>query len=622
MTSSLNKENIPIPRPVMLCILDGWGLSKDTTANAVALGQTPNFDRIYNEYPRTQLIASGTDVGLPAGVMGNSEVGHLNLGAGRIVWQDSSLIDQTIKDGSFFENETFLAAIENVKKNNSRLHLIGLVSNGNVHSSQGHYLALLELAARQGLTGSKVLLHAFTDGRDVGPQTAKTHLARVLEKMIATGTGKVASVVGRYFAMDRDNRWSRVRQAYELLTEAKGHTAPDVFTAIDAAYERGETDEFIEATVITDENGKPLPRISDGDSVIFFNYRSDRGRELTRVFIDADFEKEIAADDDSERARFVRGVTPKVLFSTMTRYSADLQTPIAFEPRPQLNGLGETVAAHGKTQLRIAETEKYPHVTYFFSGGIEKEWSGEERILVPSPDVATYDLQPEMNAPIVTQEVTAAITSGKFDLIILNFANPDMVGHTGSLPAAIKAVETIDDALGKVLSAIDVAGGALLVIADHGNCEQMLDPKTGKPHTAHTTNLVPCILYGKNLQNAKLHSGGRLADVAPTLLDLMQIPQPQEMTGDSLLGEESDALAKCALQNSASASFVLEQLKRLEQFAAGYFAHKSTFSETEAQQAWQVLRDDLNQYYQKAASETDDEILREQFKNAIANSPL
>ncbi len=582
MTPSDNQENTSVPRPVMLCILDGWGLSADTTANAVALGNTPNFDRIYNQYPCTQLIASGTDVGLPAGVMGNSEVGHLNLGAGRIVWQDSSLIDQTIKDGSFYENETLLAAIENVKKNNSRLHLIGLVSDGNVHSSQGHYLALLELAARQGLTGEKVLLHAFTDGRDVGPQTDKTHLARVIEKMIASGTGKVASVVGRYFAMDRDNRWSRVRQAYELLTEGKGHIAPDVFAAIDAAYERGETDEFIQATAIVDKDGKPLPRIADGDSVIFFNYRSDRGRELTRVFIDADFEKEISADDDPERARFVRKVRPKVLFSTMTRYASDLSTPIAFEPRPQLNGLGETVAAHGKTQLRIAETEKYPHVTYFFSGGIEKEWPGEERILVPSPDVATYDLQPEMNAPEVTQKVTAAITSGKFDLVILNFANPDMVGHTGSLPAAIKAVETIDDALGKVLSAIDEAGGALLVIADHGNCEQ-------------TTNLVPCILYGKNLQNAKLHSGGRLADVAPTLLDLMQIPQPKEMTGDTLLGEEREALKKSAEQSNASDASVLQQFNRLQQFMAGYFAHKSTFSENEVLQAWQVLQEDLKE---------------------------
>lgn len=593
MTLSDNQQNTPIPRPLMLCILDGWGLSTETTANAVALGNTPNFDRIYNEFPRTQLIASGTDVGLPAGVMGNSEVGHLNLGAGRIVWQDSSLIDQSIKEGSFFENETFLAAIENVKKNNSRLHLIGLVSDGNVHSSQGHYLALLELAARQGLSGAKVLLHAFTDGRDVGPQTAKTHLARVLEKMIATGTGKVASVVGRYFAMDRDNRWSRVRQAYELLTEAKGHCAPDVFAAIDAAYQRGETDEFIEATAITDEAGNPLPRIADGDSVIFFNYRSDRGRELTRVFIDPDFEKEIAVDDDPERARFVRGVTPKVLFSTMTRYSADLQTPIAFEPRPQLNGLGETVSQHGKTQLRIAETEKYPHVTYFFSGGIEKQWPGEERILVPSPDVATYDLQPEMNAPIVTQKVTAAITSGKFDLVILNFANPDMVGHTGSLPAAIKAVEAIDEALGKVLLAIDEAGGALLVIADHGNCEQMLDPKTGKPHTAHTTNLVPCILYGKNLQDAQLHSGGRLADVAPTLLDLMQIPQPLEMTGDSLLGENNEDAINGGSAADDENTAIRHQLHRLEQFTAGLIMHKSTFSNSEIAQVWRVLQEDL-----------------------------
>ena len=593
MTQSQNSPETSIPRPVMLCILDGWGISSDTTANAVALGQTPHFDRIYNQWPRTHLSASGVDVGLPTGVMGNSEVGHLNLGAGRIVWQDSSLIDQTINDGSFFQNETFLAAIENVKKNNSHLHLIGLVSDGNVHSSQGHYLALLELAAQQGLSGTKVLLHAFTDGRDVGPQTAKTHLARVLEQMIATGTGKVASVVGRYFAMDRDNRWSRVRQAFELLTEGKGHTAPDVFAAVDAAYERGETDEFIEATAIADEEGNVLPRIADGDSVIFFNYRSDRGRELTRVFIDGDFEKGISADDDPERARFVRGTTPKVLFSTMTRYASDLQTAIAFEPRPQHNGLGETVSQHGKTQLRIAETEKYPHVTYFFSGGIEQEWPGEERILVASPNVATYDLQPEMNAPEVTEKVTAAITSGRFDLVVLNFANPDMVGHTGSLPAAIKAVEAIDQALGKVLSAIDEAGGAMLVIADHGNCEQMLDTETGKPHTAHTTNLVPCILYGNDLQNATLRSGGRLADVAPTLLDLMQIPQPPEMTGDSLLAESGESLVAQSLATNSDTEAVLAKLRRLQQFTSGLIAHKSTFSDKEIAQVWQVLQGDL-----------------------------
>jgi len=593
MSSSQPQSNTTVPRPVMLCILDGWGLSNETISNAVEQGQTPHFHRIYQEWPHTQLIASGVDVGLPAGVMGNSEVGHLNLGAGRIVWQDSSLIDQSVREGTFFENETLLKAIAHVKETGGRLHLIGLVSDGNVHSSQGHYLALLEMAAQQGLSGAKVLLHAFTDGRDVGPTTAKTHLARVVEKMIATGAGKVASVVGRYYAMDRDNRWSRVQAAYELLTEGKGHTAADAFAAVDAAYERGETDEFIEATAILDENGQVLPRIQDGDSVIFFNYRSDRGRELTRVFIDIDFEKEIAVDDDPERARFVRQVTPKVLFSTMTRYASDLPTPIAFEPRPQRNGLGETVAQHGKTQLRIAETEKYPHVTYFFSGGIEQPWPGEERILVASPNVATYDLQPEMSAPEVTAKVTAAITGGQFDLVILNFANPDMVGHTGSLPAAIKAVETIDDALGKVLSAIDAAGGALLVIADHGNCEQMVDPATGKPHTAHTTNPVPCILYGPHLQQQELRGGGRLADVAPTLLDLMQIPQPAEMTGASLLGaSEANAADQSSVANDETGA-IRSQLHRLEQFTAGLIARKSTFSDHEIAQVWQVLQGDL-----------------------------
>ncbi len=523
------------PRPVMLTILDGWGLSDFTENNAVAQARTPNYDRLMRG-PHTQLVAHGVDVGLPPGVMGNSEVGHLNIGAGRIVFQDSSLIDQSIRTGEWFGNENLLAAIQHVKENNSRLHLLGLTSNGNVHASEGHYFALLEMAARAGLTGDKVVFHVFTDGRDTPPQSGLGYVSRLLEQMMVTGAGCIGSVVGRYYAMDRDTRWPRVKQAYELLTQGIGHSAPDAISAIKTAYARGETDEFIGATVICDRDGQPRPRIEDGDAVIFFNYRSDRGRELTDVFLDADFDRDLpVTPPDAERAPFVRAVRPDVLWTTMTRYSEDQSAPYAFGPRPQRDGLGETVAKAGKTQLRIAETEKYPHVTFFFSGGMETPWSGEERSLVNSPDVATYDLQPQMSEPEVADRVKNAIESGELDLIILNFANPDMVGHTGLLSAAVAAVEATDEGLGFVMDSIERVGGALIVIADHGNCEVMVDPITGEPHTAHTTNPVPCALWGHFPDGAVLRGGGRLADVAPTLLDLMNLEKPAAMTGVSLL---------------------------------------------------------------------------------------
>ena len=523
----------------MLLILDGWGLADAGPGNAVTTGHTPNFDRLWHERPHTQLSASGGDVGLQNGVMGNSEVGHLNIGAGRIVWQDSLLIDQTINDGSFFENENLLKAIEHAKAHNARLHLMGLMSNGSVHSSETHYLALIRLAAQHGLSGDQLCFHAFTDGRDTAPHGGKDFMARVLREMALSGCGAVASVVGRYWAMDRDKRWSRVRQAYECLTEGKGHVAPDAIAAITAAYERGETDEFIGATVVCDAEGQPRPRIEDNDAIIFFNYRSDRGRELSQLFLEDDFDKDLPDvstldDDERERARFKREMRPKTFFVTMTRYDAEMTCPIAFEPRQQRDGIGETLAKHGKTQLRMAETEKYPHVTYFFSGGIETPWDGEERILAASPQVATYDLQPEMSAGELMDKAVAAIKSQKFDFIVLNFANPDMVGHTGVMEAAVKAVETVDVGLGRIAQALDEVGGAAVVIADHGNCEQMIDPKTGGVHTAHTTNPVPCILLGQGLENEKLRSGGRLADVAPTLLGLLDLPQPEAMTGIDL----------------------------------------------------------------------------------------
>ena len=563
----------------MLAILDGYGLSDNRVGNAVALAQNPNFKRLWSDFPHTQLTAHGTDVGLPPGVMGNSEVGHLNIGAGRIVFQDSSLIDHSIATGDFFGNEVLLEAIEKVKTDGSRLHLMGLASNGNVHASEGHYFALLELAARHGLRGDKVCFHAFTDGRDTPPDSGIGYVSRLLEQMMKTGVGCVASVIGRYFAMDRDKRWPRVQQAYECLTQGAGHTAPDAISALKLAYERGETDEFVGATTVLDENGTPRPRIENGDAVVFFNYRSDRGRELMQVFLDPDFDAEFSEHPaDLERAVFRRQTRPEVFFATMTRYSEDQTAPYAFGPRPQRDGLGETLAKNGKTQLRIAETEKYPHVTFFFSGGMETPWDGEERILVNSPDVPTYDLQPEMSAPEVTEKVVAAILSAKFDAIILNFAQTDMVGHTGSLEAAIKSVEAADAGLGEVMRAIEEVSGALLVIADHGNVEQMIDLKTGKPHTAHTTNPVPCILFGAGFEGAKLRDGGRLADIAPTLLDLMGVEKPAAMTGVSLLGEsphqvdqlESGALAQSfsAMLQKSVAGTVNPALSRAEVVAA------------------------------------------------------
>ena len=532
----------------MLTILDGWGLSDTPENNAVAQAKTPNYDRLMRG-PHTQLVAHGVDVGLPPGVMGNSEVGHLNIGAGRIVFQDSSLIDQSIRTGEFFENENLLAAIQKVKENDGRLHLLGLTSNGNVHASEGHYFALLEMAARHGLLGDKVIFHVFTDGRDTPPQSGLGYVSRLLEQMMKTGCGCIGSVVGRYYAMDRDTRWPRVKLAYELLTQGKGHSAPDAISAIKSAYERGETDEFIGATVIENASGEMRPRIDDGDAVIFFNYRSDRARELTDVFLDPDFDKDLPADPpDAERAPFVRAVRPDVLWTTMTRYSEDQSAPYAFGPRPQRDGLGETVAKAGKTQLRIAETEKYPHVTFFFSGGMETPWHGEERSLVNSPDVATYDLQPEMSEPEVATRVKNAIEGGELDLIILNFANPDMVGHTGILSAAIAAVEATDEGLGMVMDSIEKVGGALIVIADHGNCELMVDPITGEPHTAHTTNPVPCALWGHYPEGAQLRGGGRLADIAPTLLDLMNLDKPAAMTGISLLAKGMEQVDRVAMK--------------------------------------------------------------------------
>ncbi|MDF2441748.1 MAG: 2,3-bisphosphoglycerate-independent phosphoglycerate mutase, partial [Abditibacteriota bacterium] len=462
-------------------------------------------------------------------------------------------------------------------------------------SSETHYFALLKLAAQQGLKPDQVVFHVFTDGRDTAPHSGEGFVARLLKEMVSTGVGAVASVIGRYFAMDRDQRWGRVREAYECLTQGRGNVAPDALSAIREAYARGETDEFIKATVILDANGQPRPRITDNDAVLFFNYRSDRGRELTQLFVDDAYDagiEESALDDADEDARtrqkFKRAVRPKIHFATMTRYNAELPVPIAFEPRPQADGLGETVAKAGKTQLRMAETEKYPHVTYFFSGGAEAEWNGEDRIMASSPKVATYDLQPEMSAPELTAQAVKAIRSLKFDCIILNFANPDMVGHTGVLEAAIKAVETVDRGLGEILAAIEDVGGALLVIADHGNCEQMIDPKIGGPHTAHTTNLVPCVLVGKGFEGTMLRTGGRLADVAPTLLGLMKLPQPDAMTGIDLAKTGPQQLVEV---EAAAEGLSSEALSRIMGEAQLFLTAASASLGETSREEWEQLSD-------------------------------
>ncbi len=510
--------------PVALVILDGWGMGSRSDANAVLLADTPNFDRLWQRYPRTLLSASGEDVGLPPGIMGNSEVGHLNLGAGRVVRQEVSRINESIDDGSFFENPAFIEMLERLRETGGRLHLLGLTSNGLVHSAERHYLALLELAGRRGLAGDRVLVHAVVDGRDTPPRSAPGYLRTLQEAVDRLGVGRIATVIGRYYAMDRDNRWERVRRAYELFTEAKGNRADTAEQAIQAAYGRGETDEFVSPTVIAPEESGSTSVIADGDAIVVFNFRADRGRQIVRAFIEPAFDG------------FHRGRVPHVRVATMTPYDARFDVPCAFRPPERMREiLGETVSLAGRRQLRVAETEKYPHVTYFFNGGEERPFEGEDRILVPSPrDVATYDEKPEMSAPEVAARVAEGLRSRKYNFVLVNFANPDMVGHTGSLPAAVTAVETVDRCLGQVMDAVASAGGGAVVTADHGNAEVMVDPETGTPHTAHTTNPVPLILVDEHRKKAGLRTGGRLADVAPTVLSMMGITGPEAMSGSDL----------------------------------------------------------------------------------------
>ena len=506
-----------------LLILDGFGYRKEKEGNAIKTDGVANIKALWDSYPHTLLQASGMDVGLPAGQMGNSEVGHLNIGAGRIVYQEFTRISKSIDDGEFFQNPAFLGAVENCKKHDSALHLMGLCSDGGVHSHLTHLYALLKLAKDHGLT--KVFVHCFMDGRDVPPTSGKGYVEQVDAKLKELGVGRIATVMGRYYAMDRDNRFERVEKAYAALTYGEGLTASNAAEAMQQSYDAGVTDEFVVPTVVLTD-GKPTATIQAQDSVIFYNFRPDRAREISRAYIFEDF-------DGFERKN---GFFP-LYYVSMTQYDKTFEghLQIAFKPQSMHNTLGEYLAKMGKTQLRIAETEKYAHVTFFFNGGVEAPNEGEDRALIASPKVATYDLKPEMSAYEVTDEAVRRIESGKYDVMILNFANCDMVGHTGVMDAAVAAVHAVDSCVRMVVEAIQKTGGRCIITADHGNAEYMWDEKAQVPFTAHTTNPVPCILVDDSRKSVELREGGRLCDLAPTLLDLMELPVPQEMTGKTLI---------------------------------------------------------------------------------------
>ena len=502
----------------MLMILDGFGINEKEEGNAIKLASIPNINQIIKENPNTIIHTSGLDVGLPEGQMGNSEVGHTNIGAGRIIYQDLAKITKSIEDGDFFSKPEFVAAIENCKKHNSTLHIMGLLSDGGVHSHNRHLYGLLELAKRKDF--ENVFVHCFLDGRDTPPASAEGYIVELENKMQEKGVGKIATISGRFYSMDRDKRWERVSKAYDALVKGEGEKYLSATTAIEESYQKETFDEFVKPTVITNKAGDPLATIKENDSVIFFNFRPDRAREITRSLVDKEFD----------------GFETKPLnlyFVCMTSYDETMpNVEVAFRKEEIKNTFGEIVSQNGLKQLRIAETEKYAHVTFFFNGGEEKQYPGEDRILVPSPKVETYDLKPEMSAYEVTEKVVEAIKEEKYDCIILNYANPDMVGHTGSVEAAMKALEALDSCVKQVVDAVKEVGGTLLITADHGNSEQMIDYVTGEPYTAHTTNPVPLIIVGAGNKKVK---EGRLADLAPTMLDIMGIEKPSEMTGESLL---------------------------------------------------------------------------------------
>ena len=509
----------PRARPVALIVLDGWGYRPETDGNAIALANTPTWDRLWSRGSRTLLEASGLRVGLPEGQMGNSEVGHLNLGAGRVVMQDLVRISSAIADGSFYTNPALVGACRQVAGNGGTLHLMGLIGDGGVHAIDTHLFALLDLAKRQGL--QRVAIHAFLDGRDSLPKSAFGFVEELLQYIRKIGSpAKIASVSGRYYAMDRDRRWDRTELAYRAIVLGEGTQETDPLEAIRKAYDSGKTDEF-QLPVVIAEKGQPIAPMRDGDAVIGFNYRSDRMRQIVRALIDPNFD----GFDVSRR--------PDVTVTTLTNYDKTFDVPVAFAPTSMARILAEVLSSRGLDMLKTAETEKYPHVTYFFNGGVEAPFPCEHRVMVPSPKVATYDLQPEMSAAGVTDALIQGITSGQHDFILCNYANADMVGHSGSIPATIKAVETVDACLARVLKAAESAGTRLLVTADHGNAEMLIDPETGGPHTAHTTNPVPFVAIDWD-QEQRLRSGGALCDVAPTILSMLGIEQPAEMTGVNL----------------------------------------------------------------------------------------
>ena len=508
---------------VLLCIMDGWGISTGSEKyDATKLAHPVNVPKLEKEEKFIKIKADGENVGLPEGQMGNSEVGHLNLGAGRIVYQDLSKINNAIKDGLFFKNERFLNAIEHAKKHNSALHIYGLVSTGGVHSSLDHLLALIKMAADAGLT--KVYVHAFLDGRDTPPSSACEYLQVVEDELKKFNLPPVATVIGRYYIMDRDNRWDRVEKGYNALLLGEGEHATSAIEGVKASYAKGETDEFVLPTVIGSEDGVNESRIHDNDSIIFFNYRPDRAREITKAINFEDF-------DGFNRKKVLKNI----LYTTMTSYEATFTFPVAFPKEKLVNILGDVLEANGIHQFRTAETEKYAHVTFFFNGGVEEPNDGEDRLLVPSPKVATYDLQPEMSAYELTDKLLSKIDEDRYDLIVVNYANPDMVGHTGVIKAAVKAVEAVDTCVGKVVDKILSKGGKAIITADHGNAEYMWDANTESTVTAHSTNPVPFMVVGEELKDAKLKEDGRLSDIAPTILDMMNLEQPEQMTGHSLI---------------------------------------------------------------------------------------
>ena len=507
-------------KPLVLMILDGWGMKQGGDNDALSLAQLPNFDHLWNTYPHTQLDASGMDVGLPEGQMGNSEVGHMNIGAGRVVYQDYTRINMAVDDGSFFKNPAFLKACSLANEHNGAIHLVGLASDGGVHSHLNHLLALIKLAKEQNV--GQIYIHCLTDGRDTAPEIAQRFTDEIETACRQIGAGSIATVMGRFYAMDRDKRWDRVERAYKAMVYGEGHHVKSAAEAVQKSYANGATDEFIEPSVIVDASDQPIGRIKTGDSVIFFNFRSDRAREICHALSDDDF------------SSFDRGSNPPQIFlATMTAYDDTLtNAAVAFPPNHPDKTLGRLLSLQGMRQLRLAETEKYAHVTFFFNGGVEKVEDGEDRILIPSPKVRTYYLQPEMSAKLVTDALVDSINSDKYDVIVINFANPDMVGHTGVRDAIIKAVSFIDSCLGRAVAALQAKGGTLLLTADHGNAEQMLE--NGEPMTAHTTNPVPFILVMDNAKGISLRNG-RLEDIAPTILQLLNIEQPPEMTGHSLI---------------------------------------------------------------------------------------